>query len=394
MLGAANVSDPKMFASMPFLVGVRATTSLSLILGLLHFLWACFNGIECVDMCRYVFHFIRSEAFVFAWLRLSKPLSKAMEQRIDLQLGAMSISVTVGLGGATRPTKDVQGRLLSSMPSFPAAFPKAASSAPMVSAPPPQAPPPQPPTITPRPYEPANVIVDTVPDVIAGLCGIESVSSCGWTHEQCRLVLSFFEAQILGEFGHEFWRSHQWMGVFAALAHKAAWNYRRCGKKTAAYQAMLGNYVAPLPLPGQGMPQQGEWNYPLVPCFAWGKGNHDLEKPCGVGDEDGQSSWWPVIVNPWIDAWGKHAGWSIQVPGCVWMICVSLACTNGRPWPVHRSRLRVVTDHIMGLPATAPTITSPSSSSWQPMVGAAEGEDSGEPQLAITCHSLPDSEDF
>ena len=66
------------------------------------------------------------------------------------------------------------------------------------------------------------------------------------------------------------------------------------------------------------------------------------------------SQWWPIIINPWIDADGNHLGWSIRVGsgGCVLGICVSLACTSGRPWRVHRSRIRVVTDHILGAPVT------------------------------------------
>lgn len=210
-------------------------------------------------------------------------------------------------------------------------------------------------------------IIDAVPMEVCQVTGLQCVTEAGWTYAKVKSTLSSFENQMRTEMPYEFWLAHPWEGVYASLAKKAVWNWQRCSKRRAGFQAMLSSYVAPpMPTPHMhpGMNDVGPWNFPLVPSMVFGQGNHNLEQPCGYGDDDGCSEWWPVVINPWVEAWSSIGG--RRAPGCFWGMCVSLALTGGRPWAIHRTRIYVVTNHILGAavaPAEPPEPIESSSSS-------------------------------
>ena len=197
-----------------------------------------------------------------------------------------------------------------------------------------------------------DVIINRVPHVVCQVTGLQCVTSAGWSYRQLRDTIAHFEPQVLRDFPHRFWQSHpQWQGLHTALAQKSVWNWRNCNSRTYPFEHMLKDYASPplrprLPV---GYPDIGPWNYPLVPAMVYGQGNHNLEQPSGHGD-DASSQWWPIVVNPWVVAW-SNVHRNNQAHGCVPGVCLSLACTNGRPWAIHITRLRVITTHIHGAPA-------------------------------------------
>ena len=77
---------------------------------------------------------------------------------------------------------------------------------------------------------------------------------------------------------------------------------------------------------------------PMVPAIVWGRGDHGLRQPLGVGD-DTWCQWWPMLINPWRATWeGDETRWGE---------CPDMAIYHGRPWPVHLSRIFIITNHII-----------------------------------------------
>ena len=88
----------------------------------------------------------------------------------------------------------------------------------------------------------------------------------------------------------------------------------------------------------------------LVPCMVWSSGTSKMESSsplgtAGDGGDDASCCWWPMLVNPWRPAWNGMTGrWDDET---AWGSCLALGVNGGRPWPVHRTRLAILSGHLM-----------------------------------------------
>ena len=81
-----------------------------------------------------------------------------------------------------------------------------------------------------------------------------------------------------------------------------------------------------------------------VPVLVWSDGSCQTEISSGFGNAVGQGQWWPMIINPWTPAWNIFG----QIdPNLFWGMCPALAINGGRPWPVHKDRVWVLTGRIL-----------------------------------------------
>ena len=184
-------------------------------------------------------------------------------------------------------------------------------------------------------------------------------------------ILLRFESMLQTEIHHDFWVQNPWKGVFDCLLRRLLWNAARTRKRTSSYSAMID--------PGRFMHFDHDRRrlaerFHYVPVLVWSDGSCQTEISSGMGPNGvGHGcQWWPMVINPWTPAWNIFG----QIdPNLFWGMCPALAINGGRPWPVHASRVRVLTNRILaGKPEaeyssdTAGTSTAAPSevgSSWQ-----------------------------
>ena len=83
-----------------------------------------------------------------------------------------------------------------------------------------------------------------------------------------------------------------------------------------------------------------------VPVLVWSDGSCQTEISSGMGPNGAGHGcqWWPMVINPWTPAWNIFG----QIdPNLFWGMCPALAINGGRPWPVHKDRVRVLTNRIL-----------------------------------------------
>lgn len=258
----------------------------------------------------------------------------------------------------------------------------------------------------PPPRQEQRGCVDLVPSAVCGATGITDVTEL-WpagTSEVVMIhsiesILLRFERMMRTEIHHDFWVQNPWLGVFDCLERRLLWNAARSSrKKTSSYSAMI-NPVDPCRF--MHFDHHGRWlaeHFHYVPVLVWWNADckNEFLEPLGNGIAVGQGQWWPMIVNPWTPAWNIF---NEIDPNLIWSMCPALAINGGRPWPVHKDRLRVLTDRILAnkpekvekaetaptpseidtsapsengtaCPSEIGTASSPSDSSWQVITDA------------------------
>ena len=101
--------------------------------------------------------------------------------------------------------------------------------------------------------------------------------------------------------------------------------FRHLSVASILYGVRLGGGIA--------MQQRVAHGKHIVPAMVYGPADHSLRYQVGQG-ETPYSQWWPMLVNHWNQC-GEH-------PNCFWCLCVDHAITASRPWPVHRSRIHIL----------------------------------------------------
>jgi hypothetical protein len=99
------------------------------------------------------------------------------------------------------------------------------------------------PPALPAPLVQDRVIINTVPQNVCWTTGIRCTTSAGWSYAAIKDTVARFEPQVRQQFGHDFWRCHEWQGLYTALTHKSLWNWQRCSKKTGGFELMLADYA-------------------------------------------------------------------------------------------------------------------------------------------------------
>ena len=189
--------------------------------------------------------------------------------------------------------------------------------------------------------------IEWVQDHVADAVGLGKASDLkGWHSQYFAQFSAEFRTMLQREqCDSAFWQSYPWDGLYSCLRNLLMWNYQRCQKKRSSFEDVCRTPTAP-----------GSAAHHFIPCAFWGTGMSKLAscRPLSEGD-DAPCAWWPMLVSPW------HApsGWifgetEAAVADWRWGVCPALAANGGRPWPVHVSRLYVITGHLMpgrGLPA-------------------------------------------
>ena len=189
-----------------------------------------------------------------------------------------------------------------------------------------------------RPCSPPldSSVIHVAPQEVCQCAQFNSATDAAWHTESLQSYLKHFEAQCLTRIiDPAFWNQHPYRGLFDCLRNRLAWNSRLCARKrTTGYWEIM----APVVQHGQvGM------DNPTVPCMVWGRADHTLAKD-RFHDVDGEwCQWWPMLCNPWrlCSTWG--------VIDCYWCLCADNAITGSRPWPVHRTRIFIITDELFNI---------------------------------------------
>ena len=83
-------------------------------------------------------------------------------------------------------------------------------------------------------------------------------------------------------------------------------------------------------------------HYHFVPALVLSDGScSNLHGPF-VGDTH---QWWPMLINGWVPAISPISGQCDH--DLFWGMCPALAINGGRPWPVRRCRIFVLTNDIL-----------------------------------------------
>ena len=251
------------------------------------------------------------------------------------------------------------------------------------------------PHAAPPPRQEQRAVVDLVPSRVCCATGLTDVTelwpagtSEGVMIHSIESILLPFDRMLRTQMPCDFWVQNPWLGVFDCLQRRLLWNAARTRKKTSSYSAMIN--------PDRFMHfdhhrRRLAEHYQFVPVLVWSDGSNQAEISTGLGGGDCQ--WWPMIINPWTPAWNIFGQIDANL---FWGMCPALAINGGRPWPVHKDRVRVLTDRILATcpeagkpekvekaetestpsevdtsaPSEIGTASSPSDSSWQAVTDA------------------------
>ena len=162
------------------------------------------------------------------------------------------------------------------------------------------------------------------------------LKDAGWDIEKLKRHIEQFEVQCLTRIIDPlYWQQHPWNGLFDCIRNRLAYNGARTRKRTTGYWDMMRTAHQPLATTN-----------PTVPCMVWGRADHSLASERLPGYDDQWCMWWPMICNPWTICPGFL--------NCRWCLCVDNTITSSRPWPVHMSRIYIITDEFW-IPATVPS---------------------------------------
>ena len=190
-------------------------------------------------------------------------------------------------------------------------------------------------------------IIDVVLEHVADTTGLRTAASIGWTHQSICDWCKRFELQMKTEITDDhFWQTHPWRGLYSCLRDRLMCNMSRCTKKTHVFRYIVQPPFGTTSLSAHALAMN---EHLLVPCMVWSSGTSKMESSsqlgtAGVGGDDASCCWWPMLVNPWRPAWnGMTKRWDDNT---AWGLCPALGVNGGRPWPVHRTRLAILSGHL------------------------------------------------
>ena len=187
-----------------------------------------------------------------------------------------------------------------------------------------------------------------VPTVVCDFTGLKDVTKI-WpsgTHsrvmhagvlEVCRPFQFMLRSDIIDA---DYWLQNPWNGVFHCIEKRMLFNASGTRKKTSSYCAMID------PRPFRQFDHKRRWlaeHYQFVPALVWSNGC-ETHSDMGLQGSQWGGQWWPMIINAWVPAWNIFHQYD---PDLFWGMCPALVVNGGRPWPVHRSRIYMLTNEIL-----------------------------------------------